>query len=345
MTESNQPTMANSNQTVAPPAVRRENSGSFINSEVDLQVSTAKKYPRSIGLFKQRAMEMVTLDKEIAEGCNYAIKRGNKIIEGPSARLAEIIAGAWGNLRIQARTTGIDEGFVYAESVAWDLESNVAISFETRRRITDKDGERYGDDMIGITGNAAVSIAFRNSLFRVVPRVYVNEIWHAARKTAAGDIQTLKQRRTEMFQFFKTQGITERQILEILNVRQTDDINLDHLLTLRGIALSMKDGIASANEIFGDESKTEQPEENKSQDVPGDITEGEAEDLESKKAGLINQIISALPQEKGFGADAKRLKILKKVFGRTVIDDISKLPVQILEAGLKALQGSDTSSE
>src|SRR4051812_48501652 len=72
-------------------------------AEVDIQISTAKRYPRSIRNFKQQALEMATFDEETAEGCFYSLPRGGKPIEGPSARLAEIVLSAWGNVRADAK--------------------------------------------------------------------------------------------------------------------------------------------------------------------------------------------------------------------------------------------------
>src|SRR4051812_13432120 len=109
------------------------------DAEVDLQVATAKRYPRSITAFMRRAQEMATLTPEIAASCIYALPRKEngkqKNIEGPSARLAEICASAWGNLRAEGKVLGHDEEFVTARGTAWDVESNVAIAYEVKRRI------------------------------------------------------------------------------------------------------------------------------------------------------------------------------------------------------------------
>lgn len=53
-----------------------------------------------------------------------------------------------------------------AQGVFHDLERNVAITYEVRRRIVDKNGRRYKPDMIGVTANAACSIALRNAILR-----------------------------------------------------------------------------------------------------------------------------------------------------------------------------------
>ena len=37
--------------------------------EIDRQVATAHQYPRSLAVFKRKAMEMATLDEETARAC------------------------------------------------------------------------------------------------------------------------------------------------------------------------------------------------------------------------------------------------------------------------------------
>src|SRR3954464_1853056 len=135
--------------------------------EIGREIATAKRFPRSVTTFMRRAKEMATLTPEIAASCIYALPRKEngrqKNIEGPSARLAEICASAWGNLRAEGKVLGNDDQFVTARGTAWDVESNVAIAYEVKRRITTSKGDRYGADMIGVTGNAAASIALRNA--------------------------------------------------------------------------------------------------------------------------------------------------------------------------------------
>jgi len=348
----------------APMAVRRENQNSIgpINGDVDLQVRTAKAFPRDIVQFKQKALEMVSIDKETAESCSYAFKRGGKIIEGPSARLSEIIASSWGNLRVAAKTTGADNGFIYAESVCWDLESNVAVSFETRRKITDKEGKRYSEDMIGVTGNAATSIAFRNSVFRVVPRAYINEIWQASQKVAAGGL-TLAQRLAEMLSWFEGQGVTEQQIIDLLNVPAVGVISKEQLAMLRGFAQSIRDGISSISEIFNggcdhqdnadvpeDENTSsaevppsQEAEEEQDEPLPEEKTPAEKPiDIPAAKAEAINQILTRIGELTGNRDDAparaQQLKLLNETFGAVELKKIELLPLPILQAGLRTLK-------
>ena len=73
-------------------------------AEIDIQISTAKKYKRDPKLFKQNAIAMVSMDEEVAQSCIYRRPVGKeggvmKYAEGESIREAEIVAACYGNLR------------------------------------------------------------------------------------------------------------------------------------------------------------------------------------------------------------------------------------------------------
>ncbi len=98
------------------------------------------------------AQSLACLDQETAAGMFYTLTRGGKKIMGPSTRLAEIVAGAWGNMRVDAGVESTDTNLLTAVATCWDLETNVAIRVRVQQRITDKNGKRYGDDMIVTAG-------------------------------------------------------------------------------------------------------------------------------------------------------------------------------------------------
>ena len=219
-------------------------------AEVDVQISTAKRFPRSIARFRSTAMGMVTLNEEIAAGCFYALSRQGKAIEGASIRMAEIVASAWGNLRCGARVCGIEDREIVAEGVCWDLEANVVFRMETRRRITTAQGKRYGDDMIVVTGNAACSIAVRNAILRVVPLVYVDELTEAAKQVVRGDAKTLAVRRVDALRALTAMGANEARVLARLGRASVEEIGLDDLVMLRGLRTSIKEKHATLDEVF-----------------------------------------------------------------------------------------------
>lgn len=232
-------------------------------AEVDVQITTAKRYPRSVQKFRQDAMSMATIDQEIAASCFYKLSRGKgedrKIIEGPSVRLAEIVASAWGNMRFGARVVDINDKFVVAQGVAHDLETNVSNTIEVSRRITDKYGKRYSDDMVVVTSNAACAIALRNAIFKTVPFSYAKQIYEQAKRTAVGDAKTLIERRSAMIDQFAKMSVTKEQVLFVLEKKSVEDIGLTEIETMIGIYNAIKDGDTTIEEQFNKVRSDEMP--------------------------------------------------------------------------------------
>lgn len=224
---------------------------SITRGEVDMQVSTARRYPRSIATFRSEALSMATLDQQTAEACFYALKRDGKTIEGPSVRLAEIVASCWGNLRVEGRIVADDGRFVVAQGTCWDVERNVVIRTEVRRRVTTKTGARFSDDMIAVTGNAAMSIALRNAIFRVVPFAFTNAIYESARKVAVGDEKTLSVRRGQAVAWFAKAGISSEQVLQLVGRPSLDDVKLDDLGILQGMRTAIVEGSTTVDQLLG----------------------------------------------------------------------------------------------
>jgi hypothetical protein len=219
-------------------------------AEIDVQISTAKHWPRSVKQFRQQALELATLDEETAASCFYALPRGGKKIEGPSTRLAEIAVSCWGNVRVAARVVSVDDRTITAQGVCYDLEKNLCVSVDVQRRITDKHGRRYNDDMIAVTGMAACSIAYRNAVFRVIPFAFVKPIYEQAKLASIGKASTMQELRDKCMDFFRKAGATDEQVLAAIGRVGMDDVTLDDLQTLRGYATAIKDGEATVDEVL-----------------------------------------------------------------------------------------------
>lgn len=264
--------------------------------EVDTQIATAKRFPRSIKQFKERALSLATLDEETASGCFYSLpgrKGGDgKEIEGPSVRLAEIVAASWGNVRAQACIVEDDGNFVTAQGRCWDLENNVAIAVDVRRRVLDRNGNRYSADMITTTCNAACSIALRNAVFKVVPMAIVKPVYDAARRTAIGDATTLVKRRADVIAYFKKMGVKDSQVCGALGKASVEDITVDDLAKLKGFATAIKDGDTTVDEVFNPqpEQKKEPEKKTASDKLADQIEPPQAEmDWVKKLSGMISR--------------------------------------------------------
>lgn len=236
---------------------------SFDKANVDAQVSTAKRYPRNISRAVDNSIALATLDNETAQSMGYALPRGGKPITGPSVHLAKLVVSNWGNMRTEAKVVSVTDKEVISRGTAWDLENNVASAFEVRRKITGKDGRRFNEDMITVTGNAANSIAYRNAVFAVVPKGIVDKIYKAAQKQITGDLSDedkLIKRRANAIKFFNDEyAITEDEVLKLCGKQTVKQIKADEIALLIGIMQSLKDGDTTVDELMKsirkDESK------------------------------------------------------------------------------------------
>src|SRR3990170_1373201 len=219
-------------------------------AEVDIQIATAKRWPRNIMQFKAQARTLATLDEETAGSMFFSLPREGKVIDGPSIRFAEVVGSSWKNLRYGARIVGIDEHHVTAQGAAFDLENNLAATVEVKRRITTKHGKRYGDDMITVTSQAAMSIALLNAIFRVVPFALVKDIYEEARAASIGKGKTMAQRRQAAVELFAKWGVGADKMCLIAGRPSLDDLDDEALIKLRGIVTAIREGDTTIDDVL-----------------------------------------------------------------------------------------------
>lgn len=248
--------MFNNNQTeeiqaeVLPMSTVQAQDAASVNS----QVATARQFPRNLTRAKANINAIVVMDKDTAASCGYAVPRDGKNITGPSVHLANIVAQAYGNIRVEMKVVDVGEKIVTCQATAWDLETNYAVRQEVMRRITGKNGRRYSEDMIITTANAGCSIARRNAIFAVVPKPLWQGGYEAAQQLITGDIsdenKLIKKRREILDKMISAYGITEEDIVKSLGLRQITQIKGEEIKILIGFGQSIKDGDSTVDQIF-----------------------------------------------------------------------------------------------
>jgi hypothetical protein len=219
-------------------------------ANIDMLIATAKKYPRDIAHVKRSMEAMATLDEDTAESCNYHLERNGKAIDGPSVRMAEIAVACYQNVRCGSRVISNDGKVITGQAFCHDLENNTFIAWETQRRITDKSGRTYGEDMQVVTGNAASAIAFRNAVFKIIPGALIKPVAEKARQVAVGDLRTLRERRTRALKKFASIGVRENQLLAFLDRASTELIDIADVEKLFGVFTAIKEGSTTVEEQF-----------------------------------------------------------------------------------------------
>lgn len=211
-------------------------------ANIDIQVSTAKKYKRHLPTVLDNIFFLATQDIDTADNCFYSIKRDGKVIRGASIRLAEIMANCYGNLRSSARIISNDGRIITAQGMCWDLENNVAYSIEVKRKITDKTGRPFSEDMVVVTSNAACSIAIRNAIFKCIPLALTNRIQERIKLVMMGEEKDFNTIRKSSVEYFEKQGVAVKNILSLFDKKSIDELSRDDIFDLKGIATAIKDG-------------------------------------------------------------------------------------------------------
>lgn len=214
-------------------------------------VATAKKFPRSLTRFAQELTEIAQMNSAVAKEMMYSIPRAGKQLIGPSVRFAEALISCWGNSRVGVEVVDVDKDSITAEGRFYDCEKNVGIAVRVRRRITDKNGQRFNADMIGVTGAAASSIALRGAILRGVPKALWADKFEMAKQTAVGDIKSMDAVKQQLMGYFTGVGVTEVEVLNALGVQGMPDIGAEEILAMHAWQKQLKAGESSREDIFG----------------------------------------------------------------------------------------------
>ncbi len=222
---------------------------------VDSQITTAKRYPRSMERFKKGAIGMATLDEETAESCLYRRPVGMKggvqqFAEGMSVRMAEIVAANYGNIRVQATLIEQTPRFVRARGMAIDLENNFASSSEVVESTVDKQGNPFTERMRVVIAKKALAVARRDATFQVVPKALARPVEAAVRSLLMGDAPTLEKRRATVVAWINKLGIDPKRVYAALNIKGDGDLNIEKLEELTGLRTAIKDNEVTIDEAF-----------------------------------------------------------------------------------------------
>jgi hypothetical protein len=226
-------------------------------AEIDRQIATAHTYPRSMAKAIRAVIELATVDQPTAMECVYSLPRDNKLIVGPSVRLAELLFQQWGNNRVDTMIFKVDrkEGWIEAQAAYHDLETNSANRSKVRRRIKGKNGHIYSDDMIIVTGNAAAAIAKRNAILAGIPKPIWRQAYQKCLAIIQGDETTLGERRRAMLKDLTDLGLTLSQIYQLLGVGGEKDIGLVHMIELAGLRSGLTNGELTVDDLLGQTSQ------------------------------------------------------------------------------------------
>lgn len=234
------------------PLAEQSLSVDLARAEIDQMIATAHRYPRSLDTVIKHIKTMACYNEAAAENCIYSLPRGGKPIIGPSIGFANIVATAWGNCVDGSRWVATDrkEKVVVAEGVFHDYQTNRKTIISEQRRIVDKNGRLYSDDMIIVTSKAAGAIARRNAILQIVPRALWFPIYEEALTIVRGTTETFAEKKDKAIRAFAQFGVKPEQLFMFLGLKGDPDLTLEHIPILRGAYTQLRDQAVTVEEMF-----------------------------------------------------------------------------------------------
>jgi hypothetical protein len=222
-------------------------------AETKAAIMLAKQFPRDQADATNRIL-MACCRPTLAEKAVYSYPKGGQEVSGPSIRLAEAIAQAWGNLQFGIRELDQRDGVSTVEAFAWDVETNTR---QTKVfQVSHKRHTKKGDYMITDPREIYEMVAnqgarrMRNCILGLVPGDVVEAAVDQAEKTLATKIEVTPERIAKMLGTFEAMGVSKEAIKKKIGRNVDETIPPAVFSNLGKIANSIRDGYAKASEHF-----------------------------------------------------------------------------------------------
>jgi len=221
--------------------------------EVQAAVFMAKRFPRD----ETRAFNSIMQSCKragLAEQALYAYPKGGTTVTGPSIRMAEVLARAWGNIDFGIKELDQQEGESSMMAYAWDLETNARQTkvFTVRHiRHTRKGQYALTDprEIYEMTANQGAR-RLRACILGIIPGDITEAAVQACEKTMAGkSSEPIADRIRKMVVAFGELAVTQEMVVKRLG-HKLDRTSETELVGLRKVYLSLKDNMASVETFF-----------------------------------------------------------------------------------------------
>lgn len=223
-------------------------------AEIQAQVFMAKQFPRNENQARARILRACQRPG-LASKAIYTYPKGGQRVSGPSIRLAEAMAQAWGNLDFNTVILEQRENESVCLSYCWDVETNTRASrsFIVPHKIQTKNGEKVLTDPREIYELAANQGArrLRACILSIIPGDIVDEAMDACCQTlASGNKRPLIDRLRELTDRFMTYYSVSLKEIERYFGYPLDSFTEMDGVTLAGIYTALRDGTAKREDFF-----------------------------------------------------------------------------------------------
>ena len=218
------------------------------------QIFMAKQFPRDENAARSRILRSCQRPG-LASKAFYSYPKGGKNITGPSIRLAEELAKAWGSLDFDIVTVDQTETESRCMAYCWDLETNTRVnrSFIVPHKISTKNGEKILTDPRDIRElilNQG-SRYLRACMLSIIPGYLLDEAIAECNKTLQGsNRRPLVDRLREMVDLFQNRFSVPLSSIEKYFGYPLDVFTEQDGITLANIYNALKDGESKREDYF-----------------------------------------------------------------------------------------------
>lgn len=221
-------------------------------AEVQASMVIAKRFPRNPIEAMDKILQACTRPT-LADGALYSYSRGGTDVTGPSIRLAEVAAQAWGNVSFGVRELEQRGGESTVEAFAWDMETNtrqvkvfqVAHERHTKRGVTKLSDPRDIYELIANQGARRL----RSCILGVIPGDVIEAAVKQCEETLHANADVSADGIKKLAEAFAKLGVSKEQI-EARIQRRLESIRPAQVVQLRKIYASMNDGMSIAADWF-----------------------------------------------------------------------------------------------
>jgi len=221
-------------------------------AEVQGAMVIAKRFPRNQIEAMDRVLQACTRPT-LAESALYEYSRGGTSITGPSIRLAETIAQAWGNIQFGIRELDQRNGESTVEAFAWDVETNtrqVKVFQVAHKRHTKNGSYPLTDprDIYEMVANQGAR-RLRACVLGIIPGDVIEEAVKQCEVTLKAKTVITPEFIQSVVEAFEKYGVTKEQIEKRIQ-RRIDTLTPGLAVQLKKIVNSMRDGMSKPADWF-----------------------------------------------------------------------------------------------
>lgn len=212
----------------------------------------ARKFPRS----KRESVDRITLEccqKAVAEEAFFSFTRGKELIEGPSIRMAEVLARNWGNMDYGVEEVERTATESVLRAYAIDLETNTMSSkvFKVPHKRDTRQGKKAltsdRDVYEHIANNGARRM--RACILALIPKEVVELAAHQVNTTLAADMGTPEEEIRRIVEAFDSLGVSADRIADKLGHPLTRVVPSE-IVFLRKVYASIRENFTSTEAEF-----------------------------------------------------------------------------------------------